>query len=229
MKRSEINSIIREAMEFFAEYKFKLPPFAYLKPAEWTQYREQAQEIFELQLGWDITTFGGNDFAKMGLLLFTLRNGKAGSAEYPKPYAEKIMIVRENQITPRHFHWHKREDIINRGGGNLVIELFRADPQRNCLGDGEFPISVNGMRRVMASGSRLILQPGDSVCLEPIHAHRFFGEPGRGKVLVGEVSMVNDDTNDNCFVDGMPRFDSIEEDELPAYLLASDYRTEGLI
>ena len=37
------------------------------------------------------------------------------------------MIVEENQETPMHFHWSKMEDIINRGGGNLVIELFRSD------------------------------------------------------------------------------------------------------
>lgn len=29
--------------------------------------------------------------------------------------------------------------------------------------------------------------------------HRFYGEKGKGKVLVGEVSMVNDDNTDNCF------------------------------
>ena len=34
------------------------------------------------------------------------------------------MIVEEMQETPMHFHWGKMEDIINRGGGNLVIEIF---------------------------------------------------------------------------------------------------------
>ena len=130
MKRSFINRKIREAMEFFEQEHFRLPPFAFFRRADWEAHRGDAKEIFDLELGWDITGFGKDDFDRFGLLLFTLRNGRAGSAEYPKPYAEKIMMVGENQVTLRHFHWHKREDIIVRGGGNLVIELFRADPAR---------------------------------------------------------------------------------------------------
>ena len=32
MKRSEINAIIREAIDFLGEHKFLLPPFAYFTP-----------------------------------------------------------------------------------------------------------------------------------------------------------------------------------------------------
>jgi D-lyxose ketol-isomerase len=53
--------------------------------------------------------------------------------------------------------------------------------------------------------------------------HRFYGEPGKGKVLVGEVSMVNDDTSDNRFHEVIGRFPSIEEDVEPLHLLVSDY------
>ena len=225
MKRSEINRRIAEGMAFFEAMHFKLPPYATYTVADWEREAEAAREIFDLKLGWDVTAFGGDDFLKTGLLLFTLRNGIAGSERYPKPYAEKIMMVRENQVTPRHFHWHKREDIINRGGGNLVIELFHADPAENRLCNGSFSISVNGFRRTLDSGDRVILKPGDSVCLEPIHAHRFYGEPGRGSVLAGEVSMVNDDSNDNCFLDDVIRFDPVEEDEPPFPLPAADYET----
>jgi len=132
------------------------------------------------------------------------------------------MMVRENQVTLRHFHWHKREDIIVRGGGNLAIELFHVDPARSAEAGGPFEISVNGMRRTMRSGERLILTPGESVCLEPIHAHRFYAEAGSGTALVGEVSMVNDDARDNCFLDDAIRFDPIDEDEEPEFLLAAD-------
>lgn len=224
MKRSTVNRTIREAMAFFAAQNFRLPPFAFFRRADWEAHRKDASEIFDLELGWDITGFGREDFDRFGLLLFTLRNGKAGSAKYPKPYAEKIMMVRENQVTLLHFHWFKREDIIVRGGGNLVIELFRADPERSAVAGGPFEISVNGIRRRMQSGGRLVLTPGESVCLEPIHAHSFRGEPGSGTVMVGEVSMVNDDANDNCFPDGAARFDPLEEDEEPEFLLAADCR-----
>jgi D-lyxose ketol-isomerase len=53
--------------------------------------------------------------------------------------------------------------------------------------------------------------------------HSFWGEPGNGRVLVGEVSKVNDDRTDNHFLDPVGRFPEIEEDEEPLYLLAMDY------
>jgi len=43
-------------------------------------------------------------------------------------------------------------------------------------------------------------------------------------VLVGEVSTVNDDTNDNFFYEEIGRFPQIEEDEAPLYLLSSEYK-----
>ena len=102
--------------------------------------------------------------------------------------------------------------------------MFRADPAASKLAGGPFEIRVDGMVRRMRSGERLVLTPGESVCLEPIHAHRFYGEPGAGDVLVGEVSAVNDDDTDNCFIDGAVRFDPIEEDVPPEFLLAADCR-----
>lgn len=224
MRRSEINRIIQEGMAFFDRMHFALPPFARFRQEDWEARRADCRELFDLGLGWDVTGFGLGEFERFGLLLFTLRNGRAGSQEYPKPYAEKIMMVRENQVTLRHFHWRKREDIINRGGGNLVLELFRADPAASKLAGGPFEIRVDGMVRRMRSGERLVLTPGESVCPEPIHAHRFYGEPGAGDVLVGEVSAVNDDDTDNCFIDGAVRFDPIEEDVPPEFLLAADCR-----
>ena len=224
MRRSEINRIIQEGMAFFDRMHFALPPFARFRQEDWEARRADCRELFDLGLGWDVTGFGLGEFERFGLLLFTLRHGRAGSQEYPKPYAEKIMMVRENQVTLRHFHWRKREDIINRGGGNLVLELFRADPAASKLAGGPFEIRVDGMVRRMRSGERLVLTPGESVCLEPIHAHRFYGEPGAGDVLVGEVSAVNDDDTDNCFIDGAVRFDPIEEDVPPEFLLAADCR-----
>jgi D-lyxose ketol-isomerase len=222
MKRSDINGYIREGMEFFEKHGFRLPPFATFSLQDWKENRAQAREIFDLLLGWDITSFGTGDFLKTGLLLFTIRNGALNSKLYPKPYAEKIMMVREGQVTPRHFHWNKREDIINRGGGNLVMEVWKAD-RNDQLTNEPFEMSLDGIRRQFAAADTLVLEPGQSVCFEPYVAHRFYGQPGAGTVMVGEVSMVNDDANDNCFVDGQPRFDGIEEDECPLYLLASDY------
>ncbi|KAA6311479.1 D-lyxose ketol-isomerase, partial [termite gut metagenome] len=38
-------------------------------------------------------------------------------------------------------------------------------------------------------------------------------------VLVGEVSAVNDDANDNCFHEPVGRFPVIDKDEQPLHLL----------
>jgi len=221
MKRSEINLIMKEAITFMAEKQFILPKWAYWSVSEWNKNKVIASEVIENMLGWDITDFGSGDFHKRGLFLFTIRNGKYNVDK--KPYAEKIMIVEENQETPMHFHWAKMEDIINRGGGNLIIELYNSDEQGN-FSDQPFTVKKDGIVQNLQPGQAIILTPGESICLEQGIYHRFYGESGKGKVLVGEVSAVNDDSNDNRFKESIGRFPLIEEDELPFYLLASDYK-----
>jgi hypothetical protein len=220
MKRSEINQILSNAKAFMAEKQFILPPWAYWSVEEWKKNRENTTEIIDNMLGWDITDFGSGDFYKIGLFLFTIRNGKFKVDR--KPYAEKIMIVEEEQETPLHFHWAKMEDIINRGGGNLVIELYNSTKD-DKLDITDVVVKVDGVKHIVPAGGKVVLTPGESVCLEQGMYHRFYGEAGKGKVLVGEVSMVNDDSNDNCFYEEVGRFPVIEEDELPIHLLASDY------
>ena len=107
MKRSEINKIMQDAKEFLEEMKWKLPPFAYWSPEEWETKGEEYNEIRDNMLGWDITDFGFGDFHKIGLFMFTIRNGNFSDEKYIKPYAEKLLIVEEEQVTPYHFHWHK--------------------------------------------------------------------------------------------------------------------------
>jgi D-lyxose ketol-isomerase len=220
MKRSEINYIIRDAEGFFKEQQFHLPPWAYWLPEEWKGKYQTCSEIVDHQLGWDITDFGSGSFNNSGLLLFTIRNGSIKKDQ--KKYCEKIMIVMENQIVPMHFHWSKTEDIINRGGGNLVIELYLAD-KNNRISDKPFTASVDGVTRNFDPGYKLILTPGESITLTPFLVHRFYGEKDTGNILVGEVSSVNDDKSDNCFIDNVGRFPTIDEDEKPLHLLISDY------
>lgn len=220
MKRSEINQILKNANAFMSEKKFMLPPWAQWSLADWATNKENGREIIDNMLGWDITDFGSGNFYKRGLFLFTIRNGKFGVDK--KSYAEKIMIVEENQETPMHYHWAKMEDIINRGGGNLVVELFNAAAD-NKLDTTDVKFKTDGITRTVKAGGKVILTPGESICLEQGMYHRFYGEPGKGKVLVGEVSMVNDDNSDNCFYESIGRFPVIEEDEAPLHLLVSDY------
>jgi len=222
MKRSEINRILENAKVFMEERKFFLPPWAYWNVDDWKKNKDSAGEVINNMLGWDITDFGSGNFERRGLFLFTLRNGKFNVDK--KPYAEKIMIVEENQETPMHFHWAKMEDIINRGGGNLVIELYNSTEDEG-FADTPVTLKVDGVQRTVDAGGKVVLTPGESICLEQGVYHRFYGEEGKGKVLVGEVSMVNDDTSDNCFYETIGRFPTIEEDVEPLHLLVSDYIT----
>ena len=223
MMRSEINRLLVQAREFFDSHAFALPPFASWSPERWRSVGPEADEIRDNGLGWDVTDYGLNRFFEVGLLLFTIRNGNYRARDtYPKGYAEKIMMVRERQVTPWHYHRNKREDIINRGGGNLVIELYRAD-ERNRLSGDTVTVSVDGVRRTVAAGGTVILAPGESICLEPYVYHTFYGENGGGSVMVGEVSDVNDDQADNCFYEQLGRFPEIVEDEPPLFYLCTEY------
>lgn len=221
MKRSEINLILENAKKFMEEMNFKLPPWAFWTPEDWNKSSEDTSEIITNMLGWDITDFGSGDFYNRGLFLFTIRNGNLNKDK--KPYAEKIMIVEENQETPFHHHWHKLEDIINRGGGNLVLELFNATNNEE-LDDKPVSVKIDGILKTFQPGEKVIITPGESITLTQDIFHRFYGEAGKGKVLVGEVSAVNDDSTDNKFLEEIGRFPDIEEDESPIHLLAADYK-----
>ena len=222
MRRSEINGYIEEAKAFLAEHQFRLPPFAYWTPRQWKKKGHEADEIRSRHLGWDLTDFGSGNFSQEGLLLFTIRNGKLDDPKNKKLYAEKIMIVREEQVTPWHFHHLKTEDIINRGAGRLVCELYNSD-RLGSFAKTRVRVSCDGVVREMAPGGKVILEPGESITLVPGLYHTFYGEAGAGTALIGEVSSVNDNATDNRFYAPLPRFPAIEEDEPPAHLLCNEY------
>lgn len=224
MKRSEINGLIREAKQFMEARRFHLPPFAFWSPDDWAGRGPECADIVRECLGWDITDFGSGDFAKIGLLLFTLRNGipAAGGEPAGRPYAEKIMVVREGQVTPTHFHWSKVEDIINRGGGDLVIRLWGSTEEERLSVD-PVTVRIDSTARTVKAGDTVTLRPGESICLERGVYHAFWGREGGGPVLVGEVSLVNDDARDNRFLEPVGRFPAIEEDEDPVHLLCGEY------
>ncbi len=226
MKRSEINCIMREADAFIRSFGYVLPPFAYWTPNEFKANADKAGAIVAANLGWDITDYGLGDFMDTGLFLFTVRNGHVGDLKKGRGmlYAEKAMISREGQYSPMHRHTLKAEDIINRGGATLVVELF-GDTDGEIDRDKGTTVYTDGIRRELEPGHKLQLKPGESVTLMPgEHWHAFWGEGG--DVFVGEVSTVNDDMTDNKFEDTrISRFSGIEEDEPPLHLLVPDYRT----
>lgn len=224
MKRSEINKIIKNSIDFIEEYKFLIPGFAYWSPEDWAENNIASAEIKDNMLGWDITDFGSNDFIRRGLVMLTIRNGNFRMKDrYKKTYAEKLLITEEEQETPMHFHFSKMEDIINRGGGDLAVELWNSDSGYNLL-QTDVAVSMDGTLLTVKAGAPVYVKPGQSITLEAGIYHRFYGKKGTGKILLGEVSSVNDDRTDNHFNEDLPRFPEVIEDEPSKYPLITEYQ-----
>ena len=221
MKRSEINQALRQTKAFLEKMGIHLPKWASWAPEDWKGRSSEVAEIVTCSLGWDITDFSTGDFRNTGLISFTPRNGVLNRTQ--KQYCEKIMVVNENQVTPFHTHRSKVEDIINRGGGNLVLEMYAGDLQGKIDAQKSIHVKIDSIEHTFAPGEKVALAPGESICLTPGNYHKFYGESGKGMVLVGEVSSVNDDNTDNIFVEPLARFPEIEEDEAPIHLLVNDY------
>lgn len=223
MNRSDINFILEKADEFMRSFGFILPPFAYWSPDEMRARRADISRIIGARMGWDITDYGQGDFANLGLFLFTLRNGTAADRANNTGfcYAEKIMISRQDQISPMHRHIFKTEDIINRGGATLALKMFESAADGKIDHSAPVPVITDGIRQLQKPGAVLRLLPGQSITLCPGNWHMFWGEGG--DVLIGEVSTVNDDETDNIFEAPIGRFADVVEDERPSHLLVSDY------
>ena len=142
--------------------------------------------------------------------------------KYPKTYAEKLLMLYEGQTAPLHYHWSKMEDIINRGGNDVYITVFNGDENKHKL-DTDVTVYKDGKKEVVPAGTKVRLTPGESITIMPYMYHDFIVPETGGAVLLGEVSMCNDDENDNCFYEPIGRFPEIEEDEAPYRLLCNEY------
>ena len=187
MKRSEINKAIKEMEALVKEYRFALPPFCHFTPEEWETKGSEYDEIRDNMLGWDITDYGRGNFEKVGFALITIRNGNQNNPKYKKVYAEKLLMLKEGQTSPMHFHWKKSEDIINRGGGVLIIHVYNDD--NGELGTSDVLVNADGRSYYVPAGTGVELHPGESITLWPHQYHDFDIKPGTGDVLIGEVSM----------------------------------------
>lgn len=223
MKRSQINRVIRDMEELIKQHGFEIPPFAKWSPSEWDARGTEYDEIRDNQLGWDITDFGLGKFQEVGFSLLTLRNGNSKIDKYGKPYAEKLLMLYEGQTAAMHFHWNKMEDIINRGGNDVYITVYNGDNDGEML-DTDVLVNTDGKQMTVPAGTQICLHPGESITITPYMYHDFMVPKMGGSVLLGEVSMCNDDENDNHFVNQkVGRFPKIDEDEKPYRLLCNEY------
>lgn len=224
MKRSKVNKCIKEMEEMVIKHGFVLPPFCNFTPEEWKNKSHEYDEIRDNMLGWDITDCGLEDYDHIGFSLVTLRNGNQNDPKYKKTYAEKLIFLKEGQKFPMHFHWSKSEDIINRGGGTMIIHIYNADKDGNRL-DTDVLVNSDGRSYYVKAGTGVELKPGESLTLWPYQYHDFDTVAGTGDILIGEVSQCNDDNTDNRFYESVGRFPKIEEDEPPYRLLCNEYPT----
>ena len=131
-------------------------------------------------------------------------------------------MLYEGQTAPLHYHVSKMEDIINRGGNDIYITVYNGTKDMEKL-DTDVVVYKDGKAETVPAGTKVLLTPGESITITPYMFHDFIVPETGGSVLLGEVSMCNDDDNDNFFYERMGRFSTIEEDE-PAYrLLCTEY------
>lgn len=172
MKRSEINSVIKEASAAFAQHHWYLPP----NPK------------------WDVTDFGLGDFKSAGLTSIILAE--------QKEYCEKIMYVRRNQVTPDHYHAAKKEDIICRFGrlavqlfsdeDSVTLQVngeFRKVPVNELiiLNSGERVTLTQGLRHAFWADTDYAIVGEVSTANDDEHDN-FFRDP-----RVGRFSEIDED------------------------------------
>ncbi len=223
MKRSEINASIAWAKDVLDRNNIRLPETAYWPPEKWRAHADAIGTIRRAMLGWDITDFGTGDFARVGAVLYTVRNGLLADPSVGVPYCEKFIVMKEGQRLPCHYHVSKTEDIINRAGGDLQVFLWNADPATGKRLDTDVLVFMDGIGRTFKAGAEIVVRKGCSISLMPYLAHVFGPKPGTGDLVAGEVSKVNDDNTDNYFLEPVARFADIEEDEPPLHPLCNEY------
>lgn len=223
MKRSEINNAIKWAEKLLADRKISLPPFARKSAEDWDDERDAL--IKSTMLGWDITDFGTGCFEKVGAVLFTVRNGDVYNPERGVPYCEKFILLKDGscQEIPMHYHIFKTEDIINRGGGILCVQVCGKNEDGSVDMKNPVEVYMDGVKHTVMPDKIIEVEPGASITLTPYIYHRFYAKTGEGDLVVGEVSKVNDDHNDNVFAEPKSRFCSPEEDEPKYRLLVNEY------
>jgi D-lyxose ketol-isomerase len=131
LKRSEINLLVAEASQAFADAGWHLGPLP----------------------RWDVTDFGLGEWQRYGLVLVNL-------AEEPE-YCEKLMYARRGMTTPWHYHLKKKEDIICRSGCLVVYVKPSVGGGPDLVKVNREPIEVTGPQTyILTPGHRITLTPG---------------------------------------------------------------------
>jgi putative MATE family efflux protein len=188
--------------------------------AYWTP--DQFKARIDARCGWDITDYGQGRFDEMGLFLFTLRNGRLADLQRGGGmcYAEKLLISGRTSCRPMHTHVIKAEDIINRGGATLVVELYGSD-DKGASPPTRAAWSVRRDRARPMARREAEARPGRK---RHADAGRLARLLGRGRRRADRRGLDRQRRRDRQHLrEPIGRFAEIEEDEAPTHLLVSDY------
>ena len=68
--------------------------------------------------------------------------------------ARPKMCIRD-RYSPMHFHWSKMEDIINRGGGNVLIRVYNSTKDEDLDKVNDVHVHIDGREMVAVSYTHL--------------------------------------------------------------------------
>ena len=122
-----------------------------------------------------------------------------------------------------HYHIRKTEDIINRAGGILCVQVYAKGEDGKPDKNQSVIVYRDGERYEAKAGEVIEITNGNSITLTPYVYHRFYTKIGTGDLIIGEVSTINDDNVDNVFAKPQERFCAIEEDAPIYRLLVNEY------
>ena len=105
----------------------------------------------------------------------------------------------------------------------LALKLYNSKEDESIDYESDVTVYMDGIRHTVKAGETITVPVGCSITLTPYMYHNFWALEGKGDLVVGEVSSVNDDNVDNRFNPVLPRFGDIEEDEEAVYPLCNEY------
>ncbi len=242
-----IESMIKEAYPLMHK-AIPLPHYAMWSLLEWkTAYEDNPESYEQLGnsgVGFDVflvskepSELGSASLWPAGILpeqylsvLFTLSNGYPLEDGMSQPFAHKNIFRKKGRGSPLHHHHSKVEDALNHGPGNLYVLLYNNIQQDGrCIVDNisEVQVNIDNVTHSYPPGILVKVAPGQRIHLPTSLYHAYLAGPPY--VVVEEVSGVNDDHNDNCFVDkDLKRFIEIKQtSKAPDVLLYSQMPGTG--
>lgn len=93
---------------------------------------------------------------------------------------QRSCVYQGRAVFSMHFHWSKMEDIINRGGGNVLIRVYNSTPEEDLDKVNDVHVHIDGRELVVPAGTQVRLTPGRASRFIPYMYHDFEVEKRNG-------------------------------------------------